>query len=355
MRILLIILVLSFPLYASLDGLNQTSLDKEKIAGFSRGCCNLAPHPFLNTLGLFQFVDKDNLGPHHYGQKPKKDSMGLVYTCAAGFVDIGHLRDNADWTAKLYAGLKTWVGSGQSVPVRNEGGYKSRSIYFPKLSPEKKSALSNKDYADLAVSVAFNLATIHEITTAFDIAVSFPVTMVMYERASSFSVEDQYSNLLGGIIGARALLSNSSYEEEVERGLKLTLENFGAKGRDESIKIHEELHGRWWNRDPLARFKTVLKRNYGYKGRILPVRAENINGCQDVAPSALYAPEKLTQGQDVNDYFELRGEVNRKLRKRLAELGAPVGTYLTQKEFPRIIDLIEMRFEAEINQIKSKN
>jgi hypothetical protein len=330
--------------FAGFDGLDTRALDTEKIAQTTRACCNFTSHPALDKLGLFQFIDPANLGPHSYGQKVK-DAMGITYTCSGGFIDVAHLRDNADWTAHIFYHLPEWLGSGKTVDARREGGFKARRVFFPKMDKEKIAALSKDDLAKIAVAIGFSFATLHEIVTGFDIAVSFPVTLVMYERASSFSVEDQYSNLLGGHLGAQAVLAKGGYEEELTKILDRTLKQLSPIGLEETKALHASLKGQWWQKDLLGRNRMVRKRNYVYSGDVSPVIVPGVAGCGEKEIVTLEVPE-------MSQYFQLRGETNRMFQRQLKKKGLPLKV-ISQEDFPKIVPVLESQFEKEFSGLKN--
>ena len=345
----ILFLLISLPGHASHDGLDTQFLETQKIAQTSRACCNFTSHPVLDSLGLFQFVGPENLGQHSYHQK-EKDSMGLVYTCGGGFVDIAHLRDNADWTAHILYHLPKWLGSGKTIDARNEGGFRSRRVFFPKMDAKKISELSSQDLADIAVAMSFGFATLHEVVTGFNIAVSFPVTLVLYERASSFSVEDQYSNLLGGHLGAQSVLASGNYEDELTKNLNQALKKLVPLSKEETKSIHAGLRDIWWNKDLLGRNRMVIRRNYGFAGEIYPDPVPGVEKCRNQELRPVTVPETLSNGSAVGDYFQIQGEVNKKFARQMKKYKAPGISVITQKDFPGFISILKERNEQEFNK-----
>jgi hypothetical protein len=346
---ILILFLLVVPAMASFDGLDSQFLENQKITQTSRACCNFTSHPVLDSLGLFQFADPADLGNHSYHQK-EKDSMGLVYTCGGGFVDIAHLRDNADWTAHILYHLPKWLGSGKTIDARNEGGFRSRRVYFPKMDAQKISQLSKEDLASIAVAMSFGFATLHEIVTGFDIAVSFPVTMVLYERASSFSVEDQYSNLLGGHLGASAAQASGPYEEELTKNLNRALKKLVPFTKEETKSIHAGLHNLWWNKDLLGRNRMVVMRNYGFSGDIYPDSVPGVDQCKGKELQPVSVPEKLSNGLSVSDYFQIQGEVNKRFARQMKKYKAPQKKVISQKDYPDFISTLKERNDREFGK-----
>ena len=70
------------------------------------GGCDMAEGPrprlgsFFGSPTGMKFPNPEKLGSHHlkFGMNEK---IGMVYTCRAGFIDLGHLREAADRTACL--------------------------------------------------------------------------------------------------------------------------------------------------------------------------------------------------------------------------------------------------------------
>lgn len=335
--------------FAGPDGLDPEVMNTEKIAQTSRACCNFTSHPVLDSLGLFQFIDPTHMGPHSYGQK-QKDAMGITYTCGGGFIDVAHLRDNADWTAHILYHLPHWLGSGKTIDARREGGFKARRVYFPKLSKEKIKSLSEEDLSRIAIAMSFGFATLHEIVTGFNIAVSFPATLVMYERASSFSVEDQYSNLLGGHLGAAAFRANGGYEEEMTKGLDRAMKMMSPIGLEETKAVHASLKDIWWQKDLLGRNRMVQERNYSYSGNILPIPVPNVKSCEGKELMPLEVPEKLSTGASVNEFFIIRGETNKLFQRQLKRHGLKSNKVITQKDYPGIVPILQQEFAEEFGR-----
>ncbi len=347
----LLFLLISLPGFASYEGLEIRFLETQKIAETSRACCNFTSHPVLDSLGLFQFLDVEKLGTHSYNQK-EKDPMGLIYSCRGGFVDVAHLRDNADWTAHILYNLPQWIGSGKTIDARNEGGFKNRRVYFPKMDAKKISELSQDDLAKISIAMGFGFATLHEIVTGFNIAVSFPITLVMYERASSFSVEDQYSNLLGAHLGAEAAQAKGAYEEELTKSISRTLKKLSPLSLAETKAVHASLHHKWWQKDLLGRNRMVAKRNYGFAGKVYPEIAPGVDQCRNMEIAPVEVPDKLSNGMSVSDYFQIQGEVNKKFASQMRKSNKSVTPIISQKDFPEFISTIKEMNDAEFHSPK---
>lgn len=341
------------PLAFASSDLDQTQLDSYKISGFTRPCCSFGLDPFGLKLGIAKVIDKDKLGEHRFARlNGSGDNIGMIYTCRAGFVDVSHLRDNADWSGHIFKKLPEWLGSGQEVDGRTEGGFKSRRVFFPKLSKEDLASLSDDDKEELAVSIGFAFALLHEIPTAFKIAVSAPATLISYETSSAFSLEDAFSNLLGNKLGAKAARNSVSFNQGMTSLLKETLLDLVAQPEVNTYAAYEMVRNDWWIRGFKGTFDHVLRRDFTYEGMVEPRRIENAPFCANVPVKKLSIPNKLSNGKSVNDYYEIRGEMNRKLQKSLLRLGVGVNdSVMTQSDFPEMIDAIKKDFVKRLGTI----
>lgn len=212
--------------------------------------------PFVKKTDI---LDVDALGKHEYLGGPSEGN-GIIYTKRGGFVDLGHLRDYADWTAYLYAVLSAGQpGEDVVLPLGIEGGVKTLEINRP---------LANEyvDKYELAGKMAYDLSVWHEISTWFGASY---IPMVP-ERFSSFSPEDLYSNLLGVRIGIMALKSNLEYEEAVTQILARTLKSLQAVDEmEDTFLAMEEVENLWWTRKKALPNKKFLIKRYLQNGEEL--------------------------------------------------------------------------------------
>lgn len=326
---------------ASPEGLNPQTLLSYPIAGFTRPCCTFGMDVLGKMVGVTGVADLSNLGNHSFARDNRgKDTVGLLYTCAAGFVDVSHLRDNADWSAHVYFNLRSWLGSGKTIFARNEGGFKSRAVYFPPVDQAELSTLTEDDQEKLAVSIGFNLALLHEIPTAFKISVSVPVAAIVYERSSAFSVEDAYSNLLGNTLGAQAARSPLPYNEAMTLLLKSNLDRLEAQSVEHTYQAYELTRNDWWVRSFLTSSAKVLRRDFNFQDEVQGRQIPNAPFCANTEPAKLTVPHLLSNGKSVDEYYEIQGLMNKKLRRNLGKLGLESKAHLTQREYPAVIEAI---------------
>ncbi len=332
--------------WASMEGINPRALERYTVGSASRPCCNFALSTFTDLFGISRMASVDDLGTHRFAHpKNKKNSdekSGLTFTCRAGFIDIAHVRDSADWTAHLMKIVEMNTGTGNEVEVHQEGGAK-KVLFFPKL-PFMKFLRSDRDVGLVARRIAYELGVWHEIATGFEAHVS---TSFAKETSSAFSVEDNYSNMLGGIIGVKAYFDERPYEEAVTAILKETLEDYGAVSLEKTVLAHEMLEDVWWVKKFKPNKSVMLKKSMTTYGNLLPARHPQLEalGCPaDTVLEMLKAPER--RNFDTATYFQLRVTPNRKIRKIAEKVFGEERVVLVPQDFPAMIDALSTRFDT---------
>ncbi len=146
-----------------------------------RTCCSFGTEMQLFAipgLKLTEITGLDKIGAHHYLGDASEEN-GIVYTRRGGFIDMGHLRDQVDWTAFLYTQLTENKTNGKlSMVLGREGGEKTLNAFI-------SSNLTDQDLILLAGKIAYDLSVWHEIATWFG-ASTIPFVP---ERYSSFSMK----------------------------------------------------------------------------------------------------------------------------------------------------------------------
>ncbi len=270
-----------------------------------RTCCSFGSD--LSMVGLpmvkiTQIMSIDQLGAHAY-MGGDQEGNGIIYTLRGGFIDLGHLRDQADWTAFLYMQIRELNGEKDAiVQMRNEGGAKS-------LHLDLSMRLSEGDSRLLAGAIAYDISVWHEIATWFGASM---VPMIP-ERYSSFSIEDAYSNVLGITLGMRALNSDLPYEVAMTRLIDSTLETLGAvETLDETYRAMEAVKDLWWTRErKLPTRKVLLQRDLRVYPEVTPWL---VPGWQEgtADPVPLEVPANTTDGIPLSDFYRLNIRVNHK-------------------------------------------
>jgi len=206
----------------------------------------------LPFVSIDQVISIDDLNEHHY-MGNKNEGTGTIYTNKGGFIDIGHLRDQIDWTRYLYTTILNSKGKGEVIlSLRKEAGRKTLYLNIPK-------ELSTNDCILLAGKITFDLSLWHEISTWFG-ASTIPF---IPEKFSSFSVEDVYSNLLGIHIGMKTLHSKLPFNKAATMIIESTLDSLDAvKTAKETYDAYDAVNSKWYtNKKRIPSTKITLKRD----------------------------------------------------------------------------------------------
>jgi hypothetical protein len=244
--------------------------------GYAYGC---DPTTLWNTHGTPM---------HNYGNQPEdqplnsvpyaachgSEPVGYVYTAAAGMVDIGHVRDNADMTFSVYEQL---VKKQHAIAT---GGNTVGVINIP---------TDNTQLIGLAGAITWVTSWAHELTTWGDTSVlaSIGTSVDSYhantpgaeaEDYSAFSPEDLSSNIVGIELAERAIADGGTsvlaFDRQIDVELSKLLPELGALTGDATTALivqvkfipgGKSLAGKWWMDDPLSTtngWVRLVRRNF---------------------------------------------------------------------------------------------
>ncbi|NBA88172.1 DUF4056 domain-containing protein [Emticicia sp. CRIBPO] len=301
-----------------------------------RTCCSFGADVRVSGLPFVRVTDITNpekMGDHKYLGN-KEEENGIIYTRNGGFIDMGHLRDMADWTAYLYNFIKS-APSKQTASLRlgYEGGSKNLHLNLPEN-------ISDEDVITLAGKIAYDLSVWHEISTWFGASY---IPMVP-ERYSSFSVEDAYSNLLGVQLGMKALKSDLPYEEAMTLLVSETLKNLGAVTTDlETYEAMNAVKEIWWSeKAKLPSRNVLLKRQFEVYDVVSPLVINQDTTQLNAGDFKLYVPKLTASGSSINDFYELDIKVNMRFPLKKINID-PEKRKITQHDFPALIRYAEQR------------
>lgn len=310
-----------------------------------RTCCAFgADVKMMGIPGLTvnQIMDIDQLGTHHYLGNPK-EGIGIIYTKKGGFIDVGHLRDVADWTAYLYSKiLASREDCGAKLKLGYEGGLKSLTLQLPEN-------LDTLDAAILAGRIAYDLSVWHEIATWFGVS-SVPLVP---ERYSSFSIEDPYSNLMGATLGVKAIKSDLPYEEAMTKLIAETLKELQAVHSEEATyAAMETVRDIWWTRDKkLPSRKILLRRQTTVYPIVHPLLIDKATDADYLY--SLKVPAKNLAGEALTNFYALNFKLNLKFpfKKMFPQRKT---RDITQMDFGVMLDYILQELEKPKYQLKDK-
>jgi len=323
-----ILLLIAIPLatFAKVPGTMDLKTPPKRII---RTCCSFGVDVKVSVLSFLKVTDitsVDALGDHTY-LGSKQENNGIIYTRNGGFIDMGHLRDIADYTTYLYALIKENRANGLTdFRLGKEGGVKKLSVNIPEN-------FTDEDMARLAGKIAYDLSVWHEISTWYG---SSYIPLVP-ERYSSFSVEDAYSNLMGVHLGIKSILSDKDYESEMTRNIFETLDYLGAVSSEEDTRqAMNDVKDIWWSGTAkLPSRKVLIKRQFEILGRVSPLVVDS--DLRGESQYELLVPEKASDGRDFNEFYTLEIRANFKIPvKRVFGYGFR-DRLINQNDFPALI------------------
>ncbi len=301
-----------------------------------RFCCSfgadlgIAGVPFAKKTDI---TSLEKIGPHSYLGNDTEGN-GNIYTRRGGFLDLGHLRDYADWTAWLYCRINESLQNNASdtIDLGNEGGSKTLILTLP-------TDATNINVYKLAGKIAYDLSLWHEIATWFGAS----YVPLLPERYSSFSPEDLYSNLMGITIGMRALKSEMEYNDAVTVLLSNMLDSLEVVSTEaETYEAMENVNYYWWtDQKKLPSKKILLKHYFDSEHSLEPWLVPDI--LHQRTPWILFKPK--TQ---IANLYELNIKLNYRFPKKMIFPDLE-NREITQKDFARLIEVIE----EELNKTTS--
>jgi len=343
------------PGFASFEGIPENTHIRE----MSRPCCSFAQSAITRRIGITGVIDPNNLGEHRFGRQKGFDNVGLMYTCRSGFVDISHLRDNADWAATIYRTLLNHLGRGVSLEVVKETPVKAFTLELPALPENVRASYTREQIARMAVSLTFDIGLYHEIATFFPQVVTGPRIPVigplfLSERMSAFSLEDVYSNLLGATLGVMAADSPEPYDAAMTKLLAARVADAEALPVTGTEAVFQSLKGKWWN-PGIRNYRLVRRRNFDHGSLLEPKLPQNelIDGfCANAGSVIPLSNPGMTEvsGLDFRSVAYLRAVPDKSYAKKLRSLGIalnPDGSF-TREQFPAVIEAMKNWFLKKI-------
>jgi hypothetical protein len=241
----------------------------------------LRPSPYFGCFSGLNYADIDSLGRHHYGTFSGQVNA-MVYTAKAGYIDLGHLREAADRTRYLFEVCNENILNGQkefSFKIIEPAEYHVSMTYpdyWNQLGMEERQRIAREVAIDLGQHFA-HLSTIwHEIVTWY----GYASTGLLSEKASSFSWEDGYSDLLGSKLAAAVLRDNTkTFDDGMTDIIVRELAKLDPQPVETAKKATDIIEGKWFSgRFP---FLSMKRRNFdvGFDdGYISPFRVPGLDG-----------------------------------------------------------------------------
>lgn len=264
------------------------------------------PTPTLGTV----FRGPEQLGQHGY--RPNlSEKNGLVYTCKAGQIDMGHARKAADWTVFLAAKTYQRIIKGDV----DEFSYRlyEPSRYFVRITyPDNWDDLPQQEKERIAYEVSVGVGrylgfvgvTWHEVITWF----GFKSKGFEPEHPSAFTWEETFSNLFGTHVAILALEDDQhTFNEAMTLAFDTELRKLDAQADRVSRRASESVRGPWFTGDYF--FITMKKRNLDLgldDGYVTPTLIPTVAECEGAEPQPFPVPNL----EFLSDYgFEVKFEI----------------------------------------------
>ncbi len=327
------------------------SLGVMPIHGFElktmRGLGDLGPHKYDN--GMLSIGGSD-------GSLISDENNGLLYTCHGGVIDTAHLRDYADWMMFFTGWVARHLETGGVLELENEGG--ARRVVLEPIDPALIRRVRVRALS-LAIGewLAFRISIWHEIATWY----GWSAIQLFPERASAFSPEDLYSNLLGikivrSIVEVGASGTEDLYNRNMDLWIHEVLSRMGDLDPETGEQVAVALDGYWWDSSKrLPDPHLVLRRNMDIGYEIRPwqgidgdsEKAKELldEACPDgQAPFVLANQEKIGL-QQLSSLARIEIEVDPELGH--FPLPRLPSRTITQADFPGIIEQIRLENAEE--------
>ena len=274
----------------------------------------------------------EELGRHGYDKgKLAAENNGLVYTCRGGFIDIAHIRDNADRMLFLTTQIARSLPSGFTFQLPEEGT--ARRVL---VKPLPEGMLARQGRWHIATTLAewanFQLSVWHEIITWY----GWESIKGFSEKVSAFSPEDLYSNAVGqkiaaGIITNRETRSQEEYDEAMDAWIPEALRRLGAVPREYGRQAMKAVDGLWWDSTKALPDNKLVTRRYLNVG---PAQAGWI--VTDAFPSEKLDPAiaKMCAGQPPPLPLEVPERIGDKRIDELVKLELTFTGWMPEEGFP---------------------
>ena len=318
--------------------------------GVGRPTMRMGALPFPG-LGLYEVADPADLGRHNYWTlfqfADGEVSRGVVYTERAGFLDVAHVRDTADWTA-YYASAAARAMRAGDRHARVGGPDRTRvhlRFDYPPGWDDLTDRHRRRLIPDLAVragqEAAYAVATWHELLTWYD----HGVLPFVSEKHSAFTVDDVMGHVVGLRVAGRALRDTSrDYADAVAHALATELRDLDARPPDGTRRAVGRTKGHWWERG------TGLKRHLDLGLDDGLVRPMLVHATVEPEQFPLPRVADATTDLDLADFFRVELEshlrlYDRELRPKLA--GDPT-RIRPRRDIPRLMEFVRAEMRDEI-------
>lgn len=201
--------------------------------------------PFPGPTSLFHAADPRDLGDHHYGSWSTRPfdvegERGIIYTHRAGFLDMVHIRNAADWTWYVHGLMRE-----QRAHASVEGPH---PIVFDYEGAGVRVAmpLNPADDPALAARTAYAILAWHEASTWY----GHSMVPLVSERRSAFTYDDTTSHLVGvnaAFQVIRAGATDDTYDGLMTARLDTAITTLLPRTPGGTLRACTDARGLWWD------------------------------------------------------------------------------------------------------------
>ncbi len=310
-------------------------------------------------LGLGARADPAKLGEHRYWTPLRfadgETSRGIIYTQQAGFIDLAHIRDTADWTRYFALQVKEAIEAGEGSLSVN-GPDRTRlhlSFSYPdgwdELPTFERDRLIHELSLRCGQEAAYAHLTWHEVITWYD----YGKVPLVSEAASSFTYDDVMSHVVGLYAVERAWNDpERDYNDAMTVALADLIHELEPASPDRTAEAMEEVEGWWWERG------RALKRHLDTgleRGEVVPMLIPHFTvseGSQPAPPRRFPLPRVAdveAQGMRFEQFVSMELEPRLLLYRRLrARLPGEPDRLVPRRDIPRLLEFVRQEMRQEL-------
>ena len=269
---------------AKIPSLNSTVPKPEPRKGCTIGWKNASSLPSKTRP-----MEAGDFGRHVYGGpsgvvEVSPDEIGHIYTKYGGIIDVAHVRDHADIARYIATNVVAKFKIGGEIPLGDDRGTdRFRIPTGQRIVKIKRQGADPTAYqaAVLGAVISYEVAIWHEIAT-----------YKTWQNYSSFSPEDNYSNLLGAYVGFRACLTEGLvYNNAAAVALLETIGKLRPQSKLVTMKAVEFVKDHWYH---YSEYDTTGPDIYLFLDRRHMATGYNEKNRPKVSPSFFVSPWLIT-------------------------------------------------------------
>jgi len=313
------------------------------------------PTPYTLAILPNTLADPSDLGQHSW-RDHSSETLGILYACRAGFLDLVHIRNAADWTLHLQARfLRALLRGDPGLDFDGADRGVRVQVTFPTvLTPAERETLAPALALQLARRYAFFVLDWHEVMTWYGHS-TLPLAS---ERPSAFSVDDTASHLVGLDLAEQALADpDRELLPALTALLPPLLQSLEVQPRAQTTLAMARVQGLWWNPHRSWPRNSFISRRYVDAGRpeqpLTPWRVPGLAACEDSTPAQWQVDQldSLAEGRFLHwEQARLQPGMPEILRASFGGDSPQVraGTLALPEDLPAVLDEVRRRVREEL-------